>query len=127
LKTFSSMLIVILLLCGCTSQIKTFSDIYPGDIKKISKVEISNGPTSRSFTDISRVNAWLDKVKGLTLKLDPNQALRTGNAYSISLFEGDLLKLKFFSNYIDGKYYILGEDLMKAIIDLYQSDEKSNK
>ncbi|MDB5055547.1 MAG: hypothetical protein JWM44_3597 [Bacilli bacterium] len=125
MKTFSSMLIVILLLCGCSSH-KTFSDIYPGDIKKISKVEISNGPNSRSFTDISRVNAWIDKVKGLTLKLDPNQAPRTGNAYSISLFEGDLLKLKFFSNYIGGKYYILGEDLMKAIIDLYQSDEKSN-
>lgn len=128
MKTLLAMLVVILFAAGCSdhrSESKIFSELYPAETSKISKIEIRNSATflTKTVTDEEVIKSWLEIIKNLKFTVDPSQEPRTGYAFSVVMYEGDQQKLKFYSNKVGDTYYILQDDLLKAINNLYESSK----
>ena len=101
-----------MLLQGCTSsrpalQRTTLSEIYPGDITKVDRVELLDGTTGRTkwLDDPSDIRLWIGGLKDVVLIPEENQEGSVGGIYMIGLYEGEDRKLWFSPHSIEDIYY----------------------
>ncbi|MBP3965119.1 hypothetical protein [Paenibacillus lignilyticus] len=85
----------------------TLAEVYPGDIRRVTKMELLNGSSGERATveDKETISQWINQVKDLKLKPDENQEARTGYVFGISLFEGEMKTMGFTPNGIGEVYY----------------------
>jgi hypothetical protein len=95
----------------------TLTEAYPGEISKVSKVELLDGSTGERIivNDRKIIQDWLDQIKEVSLIPDENQEQRAGYIFSIALFEGDTKKLGFIPNEINNVYYKTNEEFVEPI------------
>ncbi|MFD1176008.1 hypothetical protein ACFQ3W_06755 [Paenibacillus puldeungensis] len=105
---------MLLLVTGCYGskesivlQPATLSEIYPGNILKVNKVELLDGSSGerKVIEDQGKIKKWINLIKDIKLIPDSNQEDRVGFIYGISLYEEDELKLGFVLNHINKIYY----------------------
>lgn len=101
-----------MLLQGCTSsrpslQRTTLSEIYPGDITKVDRVELLDKTTGRTkwLDDPSDIRLWIGGLKDVVLIPDDNQKGSVGGIYAIGFYEGEDRQLWFSPNSIEDVYY----------------------
>jgi len=97
-----------------TKQLQNF---YPGDITNVTLVKIRSGETGelRTLSDKDKVRQWIETIKSMEFVPDPNQEGRAGFLYSVSLYEGEALKLGFTNNTMGKHYYLNNEQLLEQI------------
>ena len=110
-------LLVILLLflvTGCQGsresivlQSITLSQIYPGSILNVNKIELLDGSSGerKLIEDQGQIKKWINQIKDIELIPDSNQEGRVGYIFGISLYEEGELKLGFIPNRINKIYY----------------------
>lgn len=101
---------------------KKLQDFYPGDIMNVTLVKIRSGETGelRTLSDKDEVRQWIDLIKPMDFVLDPNQEGRSGFLFSVSLYEGEALKLGFTNNNMGEHYYLNNEELLKRIREQFE-------
>lgn len=105
-----------MLLQGCTSsrpvlQRTTLSEIYPGDITKVDRVELLDGTTGRTkwLDDPVEIRLWIGGLNDVVLIPEENQEGSVGGMYVIGFYEGEDRKLWFSPQSIEDVYYETNE------------------
>jgi hypothetical protein len=93
------------------------AEVYPGDIKKIDKIELLDGSSGerRTVRDKERIKVWIDGIKDIVLYPEENQESRVGFIYGIEFYEGQEKKLGFIPTAINGTYYKINEEFDKSV------------
>lgn len=101
-----------MLLQGCTSsrpvpQKTTLSEIYPGDITKVDRVELLDRTTGRTkwLEDPEEILIWIGGIKDVILIPEENQLGSVGGLYAIGFYEGEDRRLWFDPHSIEDVYY----------------------
>ncbi len=120
LRIVIALLLAILALAGCGAtslNTTTLSEIYPGKIDRVSRIDIINGETGekRQIADKVKIAEWIDQARNLSFVPDPDQEERDGFLYSVSLYEGDKKTLSFTPNYVGGHYYLVKQETVDLI------------
>lgn len=109
-----AVIFILVLFLGCQENPKTkvlvpitISKVYPGDILEVDRIELLDGSSGdrKTIKDRSQIIQWISHIKEIELIPDKDQQPRVGNIYNISLFKGEIKKLGFVSNEINGVYY----------------------
>lgn len=97
---------------GCTSsrpalQGTTLSEIYPGDIAKVNRVELLDKTTGRTkwLDDLGDIRLWIGGLKDVVLIPEEKQEGSVGGMYAIGFYEGEDRKLWFSPQSIEDVYY----------------------
>ncbi len=97
---------------GCTPsrpalQGTTLSEIYPGDITKVDRVELLDMTTGRTkwLDDLDEIRLWIGGLKDVVLIPEKNQEGSVGGMYAIGFYEGEDRKLWFSPQSIEDVYY----------------------
>ena len=119
------------LLQGCTSsrpalQRTTLSEIYPGDITKVDRVELLDGTKGRTkwLDDPVEIRLWIGGLKDVVLIPEENQEGSVGGMYVIGFYEGEERKLWFSPQSIEDVYYETNELFTGQIRLLFEREFK---
>lgn len=116
---------VILFASGCSQQSssapQSLSDLYPGDIRNVDRVEIVDGSSGekKSFAQYDAISKWIERIEHVVFTPDPDQEKRDGFSFSVKLLEGGKQKLSFTTNSINDRYYITDESFYEAIKEFF--------
>lgn len=128
---YSHLVIIMILLlipaCSQPSNIapKKMSEFYPGDIRNVDRVEITDGSSgaSKVFNNKESISDWLESIKNVTFTPDQDQGKRDGLRYSVKLFEGEKHKLSFSTNSINDRYYLTDVSFYESIKEFFENAE----
>lgn len=117
---------MLLLLFACqsneTSGRITFEELYDGDLANVSRIQIrsSNGEL-KSVIVKQEIGEWLESVQVLEFKREENLEGNHNPLYTVKLFEGDVVRLKFSPERIGDVYYEQNDTLIEKTEDLFDN------
>jgi len=103
---------------------RELESFYSGDITKVDTIEMFSGDNGNIviINDQSQIQQWIEKVKGLTMVLDPNREDTVGVLYSVKLFENGDQKLTISPTSINGERMEPHNELAELMKELYEAN-----
>jgi len=124
--------VLLLFAMGCRSQEEktkpiskeptNLSQIYPGDLGKVDKMQLLDGSTGERImlTDREIIRQWLNQIRDVQLIPADNQEGRVGYLFGLTLYENDKSMLGFIPDHIGGIYYENNDAFLAPIRALFE-------
>lgn len=111
------------LLIGCGLEMKTLSQLYEGDLNKVTKLVIFDGNTGykKTVEDKQVIDDFLGEINDTKFIPEENQEQRDGFNYSITLFQDEEKTFQFGLTQVDGHYYHTEPDLFPVVDKFYKN------